>query len=67
MLGTVADSGVTVVGQTDSLCLQRGEETRRKYTKIQILKGTYVWLRLSVILMFLLRFPYMFYNYIMPT
>ena len=37
----------------------------RKYIKIQILKGTYVWLGLRVMFMFLLSLLYIFYNYIM--
>ena len=48
-----------------SLCLHGGKETRRKYTKIQIFKGTCLWVGLRVILMFLLIPLYIFYNYIM--
>lgn len=50
MLSTVPDSGNTAVGQTGTAF--GGKETGRKYTKIQIIKGTYVWEGLRVILIF---------------
>lgn len=48
-----------------SFCPYGGKETGRKYTKIQIIKGTYVWVGLRVILIFLLIPLYIFCNYIM--